>query len=108
MQQFVRVNLAQTIEQFGKYVADEVFGNHRPVLLNELLQRTPLLVFHHHIDRVISPEEVQHADYVRMGKLGQRATFLKKTLHSIAKGRHVLVTDDRFDSALATQSETIW
>ena len=44
VQQLVRMNLAQAVEQLGEYVAHEILGDHRPVLLNDLLQRASVLV----------------------------------------------------------------
>ena len=51
-----------------------------------LLQGLALLVFHHHVDRVIGPEEVQHLDHVGMADARQGAAFLEKALHAIAEG----------------------
>ncbi len=37
MQELMRMNFTQTVEQLGEHIAHEVFGYHRAVFLDEFL-----------------------------------------------------------------------
>ena len=107
MQQLVRMHFAQAVEQLGEHVAQEILGDHRPVLLDQLLQCAPVLVFHHHVDGVVGAEKVEHPNDVGVRKACQRAPFLEEALHPVAEGGHVLVADQRADRAFAAQGQRV-
>lgn len=72
------MHLAQAVEQLGEYVAHEIFGDGSAVFLDEFLQRAPVFILHHHINRIVGTKEIKHADDVRVREFGQCPAFLEK------------------------------
>ena len=65
------MHLAQPVHHLREDLADVPLGQHalaRPVAVvdDQLLQAAPALVGHHHIDRLVGPEEVDDAHHVGM------------------------------------------
>ena len=107
MQQFMRVDLAQTVEHADEHIADEAFGHLSAMTLDILVQGASPFELHHHVDRVVGAEKIQHPDHVRMQQPGERAAFLEKTLHAVAESGQILVRHLWLDLALLAQSERI-
>lgn len=108
MEQLVRMHFAQAVEHLGKHVANEILGNHQATFLDEFLQRAAMLILHHHVDRIVGAEKIQHANHVGMGQLRQGPTFFKKTLHAITECRHVFLGNRRLDFAFRPQGQAVW
>ena len=107
VQQAMRMDLTQAVEHLGEYVADEVLGHHRPIFLNQVLQRTPVLVLHDHVDGIVGTEEIEHPDDIGVREAGQGPPFFEETLHAVAEGRQVFFRNDRCRSSFAAQREGV-
>jgi len=108
MQQLVRMDLAQAVEQSREDAADEALGDLAAVRLDEFLQRAATFVFHDHVHRVVGAEEIEHANDVGVRKAGQGTPFLEEALHPVAKRPLMLGGDQRPDFPLAAQGEAVW
>jgi hypothetical protein len=107
MQQPVCMHLAQAVEHLGEHVANEVLGDPGPVLLDQFLQGAPMLVLHHHVDRLVGTKKIQHPDHVGVRKAGQRPTFFEKAFHAVAESRQMIFADDRRRLSLTAQGQRI-
>jgi len=105
VQELVRVDFAQPVQQVHEHVPDEALGHLVLPHLDLLLQRAPALVAHHHVDGFVRAEEVQHADDVRVVDLGERPAFLEEALHAVAERRQVLGRGRAHDVALGAQNQ---
>ncbi len=107
MQQLVRMNLAQAVEQAGEQAANEAFRDFPAMRLDEFLKGAAVLVLHHHVHGFIGAEEIKHANHVRVRQAGQGAAFLEEALHAVAEGALVIGRDQRLDFPFAAQGEAV-
>ena len=103
----MRVHFAQAIEQARKHRADQHLLDLAAVLLDVVVQGAAALELHDHVHRAVGAEEVEHAHHVGVHQLGERAAFLEKALHAVAKGEPVLVGDLGFGLSVLAQRERV-
>ena len=99
------MHFAQAVQQLHEDLPDEALGHLVLAHLDLLLQRAAALVAHHHVDRLVRAEEIQHAHDVRVVDLGERAAFLEEALHPVAERREVLGRARADDVALGAQHQ---
>ena len=101
------MHLTQTVQHAGEHAAHEPLGQLAMVAPDMLLQGTAMLVFHHHVHRIVGAEKILHPHDVRVRQRGQGPAFLEKAFHAVAEGAQVVFGDDRAGLAMGTQGEGV-
>ena len=102
VQQAVRVQHRQALEQFREHGADEFFRQ-PPVALDVRAQVLAGLVVHHHVDGVVFAEEVGDAHDVGVLDLGERGGLFEETLDAVAEGGGRFAGERRHRHAVAAR-----
>ena len=71
MQEALRMDFAQAVEQAREHHADELLADIAAVLHHMLAQGAAAFVLHHHVDGRIGAEKIEHAHHIRMIEAGQ-------------------------------------